>query len=230
MNGTEVTMETSHPTLPSGNLCVLVLDDSEFDRTRMRRLIAQADRTVEVITCSDIQDLEKALDENVVDLCLIDHQLRDASGLDAVAVVKKRLETEEVPVVMISGREDTEAVVSSMRAGCVDYVGKGNLTAEKLHGVIYNSIAETFSNPAMKSEVQDATRNVIRGMAEGCMSELQPKLRRMYRQISFIRGCHNQGLTPSPEALDEIETHCLNIWRFFDEIENYSNSFNMVHH
>ncbi|MFV1923622.1 hypothetical protein [Phaeobacter sp. JH18-32] len=52
----------------------------------------------------------------------------------------------------------------------------------------------------------------------------------MYRQISFIRGCHNQGLTPSPEALDEIETHCLNIWRFFDEIEHYSNSFNEVRH
>ncbi|MFV1491100.1 response regulator [Phaeobacter sp. JH18-32] len=171
MNGTEVTTQTNHATLPSGNLCVLVLDDSEFDRTRMRRLIAQADRSVNVITCSDIKDFERALDENIVDLCLIDHQLRDASGLDAVAVVKQQLETAEVPVVMISGREDTEAVVSSIRAGCVDYIGKGNLTAEKLHGVIYNSIAETFSNPAMKAEVQEATRNVIRGMAEGCISD-----------------------------------------------------------
>ncbi|APG48048.1 response regulator [Phaeobacter porticola] len=230
MNGTEVTIETGHTTPPSGNLCVLVLDDSEFDRTRMRRLIAQADRTVEVITCSDIHDFEKALGENVVDLCLVDHHLRDASGLDAVAVVKKQLMSEEVPVVMISGREDTEAVVSSIRAGCVDYVGKGNLTAEKLHGVIYNSIAETFSNPALKSEVQAATRNVIRGMAQGCISELQPKLRRMYRQISFIRACHAQGLTPSPEALNEIEDHCLNIWRFFDEIESYSNNFNEIRH
>jgi hypothetical protein len=44
----------------------------------------------------------------------------------------------------------------------------------------------------------------------------------MYRQINFIRSCHAQGLLPSPEALDDIEAQCLVIWRFFDEIDTYS--------
>jgi hypothetical protein len=35
---------------------------------------------------------------------------------------------------------------------------------------------------------------------------------------------------PSPEALDEIEDHCLNIWRFFDEVEAYSASFGETRH
>ncbi|MCA0857086.1 response regulator [Phaeobacter italicus] len=230
MTGPVLTSTANRAVSAAPQLCIVVLDDSEFDRSRMRRMITQTSAGVKVVTCDNIADFKVALEQHPVDLCLVDHQLRDASGLDAIAALKDQSGCADVPVVMVSGFEDTESIVSSMRAGCVNYVGKESLTAQKLHDVIFTSIAETFSDPELEEQVNKAARDVISGLAQGCISELQPRLRRMYRQISFIRGCHAQGVLPSPEALDEIEDHCLNIWRFFDEVEAYSTSFGETRH
>lgn len=215
---------------PRTSLCVVVLDDSEFDRKRVERMIKKSAMPVQVVSCGTLEEFDEAITDYPADVCLIDHQLQGATGLDAMAKVKARLGAKSMPVIMISGREDVEAVVDSMRAGCVDYVGKGNLTAEKLQKVIYDAIADAFSGPDMTQEVLEATNNVLTGISNGCVTELQPRLRRMYNQASFIRSCHAQGVLPSPEALDEIEEHCLMIWRFFDEIAQYCDSLGKTRH
>ena len=41
------------------NLRVLVLDDSEFDRTRLHRLISKLEPNTEVVSCSNIEEFQK---------------------------------------------------------------------------------------------------------------------------------------------------------------------------
>jgi DNA-binding NtrC family response regulator len=211
-------------------LQVLVLDDSDFDRKKIERLIKKADEELDVISCSDLQQFEEALQCQKIDICLVDHQLRGVSGLDAVGLLKRGVDTTQVPVVMISGRDDTETVVQSMKAGCVDYLAKSALTVEKLHSIIFNAISSSISDSELPECVRQATDDVIGGIADGCMKELKPRLSRMYRQIAFLRACQTRGLRASPEALDDIEDQCLTIWRFFDEIDVYSKGMTETHH
>lgn len=212
------------------NLRVLVLDDSEFDRTRLHRLISKLEPNTEVISCSNIEEFKTELNNGSVDICLIDHHLGEATGLDALEVAKLQKGIDHLPMIMISGQENTETIVESMQAGCVSFLGKDGLTVEKLRDVIYKSLSENFSSEEFGEEVLRATNNVIGAFSKGCVSELQPRLRRVFKQAEFIRSCHAHKLLPSPEALDEIEKHCLMIWRFFDEVENYSAGLDKTKH
>lgn len=204
------------------NLRVLILDDSEFDRKRLTRLIDKGGSALDVITCADLSEFSEKLSQSSIDICLIDHQLRGSTGLEAVKAVKECTDFSDLPVVMISGREDTRTIVQSMNAGCVDFLSKQSITPESLHKTIFDAISNSFPSKAVSDDVRRSTGNVLSGISTACLEELKPRLSRMYRQIAFIRACHNRQLVPSPEALDEIEEQCLTIWRFFDEIESYS--------
>jgi DNA-binding NtrC family response regulator len=212
------------------NLRVLVLDDSEFDRTRLHRLISKLEPNTEVVSCSNIEEFQKELDNGSIDICLIDHHLGEASGLDALEIAKLQKGIDHLPMIMISGQENTETIVESMQAGCASFLGKDGLTVEKLRDVIYKSLSDNFSSEEFGDEVLRATNNVIGAFSKGCVSELQPRLRRVFKQAEFIRSCHAHKLLPSPEALDEIEKHCLMIWRFFAEVENYSEGLDKTKH
>ena len=211
-------------------LRILVLDDDEFDRKRLERLVGKMGDNVMVHPCANVTDLHSALEAEPYDLCVMDYQLGETSGVGAVAALKEDPIHQDMPVIMVSGNSNTDVVVDSMRAGCANYVGKDALSAERLRNVIYDALAENLPDPDMATSLQAATNDVVRGIAKGCISELQPRLRRMYRQIDFIRSCHAGGHLPSPEALNEIEDHCLAIWRFFDEIESYSDQLDATIH
>lgn len=211
-------------------LNILVLDENEFERNRLKRMLIKADPSFEVVPCQNIIEFEAALAEHPIDICLVDPQLEQASGLDAAAKIKDVTALPDLPVIMVSGREDIETVVQSIKAGCADYLGKQTLTPEKLHRKIFDAISFSFTNPALSNEVKRATGDVMNGVASQCSKELKPKLNRMYRQIGFIRSCHTHGLLPSPEALDDIEKQCLAIWRFFDELVSYSSELKETRH
>jgi DNA-binding NtrC family response regulator len=212
------------------SLRVLVLDDSEFDRTRLQRLISKLEPNTEVVSCSNIEEFKKELEHGYIDICLIDHHLGEATGLDALEMARLQDGIGHIPMIMISGQENTETIVESMRAGCASFLGKDGLTVEKLRDVIYKSLSESFSSEEFGEEVMRATNNVIGAFSKGCVTELQPRLRRVFKQAEFIRSCHAHKLLPSPEALDEIEKHCLMIWRFFDEVEHYSEGLDKTKH
>ncbi len=216
--------------LTSDPLRILVLDDSEFDRMKIKRLFSQADNSIEVTCCADLAQFEEALEKGMIDVCLVDHELTGSTGFEALELLNNRAASSALPVVMISGREDTSTVVRSMKAGCVDYLGKGSLTAERLFNSVQNAIAATFSDPKMQDEVRVATGRVLDGITSGCIKELKPRLSRMYKQIAFIRACETKGLLPAPEALDDIEEQCLTIWRFFDEVSSYSENLATTRH
>jgi CheY-like chemotaxis protein len=84
------------------SLRVLVLDDSEFDRTRLHRLITKLEPNTEVVSCSNIEEFEKELHQGCIDICLIDHHLGEATGLDALEVAKLQQGMGHIPVMSFS--------------------------------------------------------------------------------------------------------------------------------
>lgn len=211
-------------------LKILILDDNDFDRQNLKRMMSRMDDQLEAIMCSSFAEFQDELSQERIDLCLIDHHLADVTGLEVVKAIKSSAALANIPVVMISGTEDIQTIVQSMNAGCTDYLSKHNLTAESLHHTIHSAIAAAFTGPEFAEQVRQSSSNVMRAIADDCVGELKPKLRRMYRHVSFIRSCHAQSVFPSPDALDDVEEQCLTIWRFFDEVETYSQGLSKTRH
>lgn len=211
-------------------LTVLLLDDDAFDRMHLQRLVKKISRPIDVVSCSTLEEFDRELARKTADICIVDHGLHNGSGLDAIKALKTAQGMSHVPVVMISGREDIKTVVESMKAGCVDYINKDNLTAQRLSETIRKAISTSFADPELSAQVQEATRYVISGISKGCIKELKPRLSSIYRQIAFIRACETRGLFPSPEALDDIEEQIMTIWRFFDEVQSYGNGLTSARH
>lgn len=211
--------------VPDFDLNVLVVDDEAFDRKRLERLASKLGASVSVRTCRDEADFRASLDSGVYDICFVDNNMGAWCGAQAVDVLHHHPHHKETPVVMVSSRDDTETAVQAIKAGCINYIEKGKLTADRLRETVCEALTENLADAVSREQLQQVADCIVTGLAEGCIGELRPRLRAMYRQICFIRDCHAAGVMPSPEALETIETNCLQIWRFADELSDYGRTF-----
>ena len=109
-----------------GALRLLVVDDDEFDRLAVRRLLKSADlRTVVDEAATPEETLERLASETY-DCVLLDYYI---PGVDGHALIRAISEAvPDVPVVIFTGRGDEDVAVDLMKAGVADYLPKASLT------------------------------------------------------------------------------------------------------
>jgi class 3 adenylate cyclase/CheY-like chemotaxis protein len=101
---------------------ILVVDDNASNRDLLgRRLVHEGH---EVTTAKSGREALKILAEQEFDLILLDLMMPDMNGIE----VLERLKAEEgwfnIPVIMISGLSETDAVIRCIEAGAEDYLPK----------------------------------------------------------------------------------------------------------
>ena len=101
---------------------ILVVDDSDTNRDLLERRLVHEGHTVKTVESG-----EKALDalaaENF-DLVLLDLMMPDMNGIEVLERLKADEALYRVPVVMISGLSEIEAVIRCIEAGAEDYLPK----------------------------------------------------------------------------------------------------------
>jgi signal transduction histidine kinase len=123
----------------SGSLRILIVDDDEVDRLAVRLLLRQAAVEAEVEDCLDAPSALQAVAAGRADCVLLDH---DLAGTDGVSVLRDlRANGCSVPIVSLTGQRDEELAVELMKAGAVDYLNKGTLTAERLERSLRYALA-----------------------------------------------------------------------------------------
>ena len=99
---------------------VLIIDD---DRSLCRSLEIQlSDQGYEVAVAVTATEGLAALEHRRPEIVLLDLNLPDMDGLEVLQ--RMRAEDEELPVVMITGRQDMKATIEAMRSGAFDYLRK----------------------------------------------------------------------------------------------------------
>ncbi|MGK3905386.1 response regulator, partial [Enterococcus faecium] len=58
------------------------------------------------------------------DLAIVDMVMPETSGLQMLAEIRGSRETADLPVIMITGRSDPQAVVEALAAGADDHIAK----------------------------------------------------------------------------------------------------------
>jgi PAS domain S-box-containing protein len=103
-------------------LHILYLEDEADFVEMVHSLLTQDGLDADVKLVNNLADFEKALDTNTFDVILSDYRLSSFTGLDALAIVKKRYP--HTPFILVSGTIGEQAAIESLKAGATDYVLK----------------------------------------------------------------------------------------------------------
>lgn len=100
---------------------LLIVDDNEMNRDMFARRLARKGYDVEI--ADSASQLEERL-KHGVDLVLLDIEMPDITGLDALASIRKTYSPTELPVVMVTARSQGEDIVKALELGANDYITK----------------------------------------------------------------------------------------------------------
>lgn len=105
-------------------LTALVIDDSETLRAEILQILKEASLFDSYLEACDGLEGFKVLLNNRVDLVLCDLEMPRMDGFRFLAMMRAREEFQDVPVIILTGREDRDTKIRGLEQGASDYLTK----------------------------------------------------------------------------------------------------------
>jgi len=103
---------------------ILVIDDSGMARQEVIQILRQNSPGTTFFEAADgIEGLKMALNKPI-DLMICDVEMPGMDGFKFLHMLSHRDELQDIPVIMVTGREDAEAKIRGLEQGASDYVTK----------------------------------------------------------------------------------------------------------
>jgi len=128
---------------PTQKPSVLIVEDNP---TGIASLVGILSGACELVIAKSLSSARKLLSADI-DLILLDLYLPDGTGLEFLSELKKSDAYRNLPVVCITGSEDTNDIETAFREGAIDYVLK------PFNKTILSAKVSTFIDFKRKSEV-----------------------------------------------------------------------------
>tara|TARA_R110000787_G_scaffold182915_6_gene294911 strand:+ start:1129 stop:1788 length:660 start_codon:yes stop_codon:yes gene_type:complete len=192
----------------------LLLDDSNFDRERIRRLSGKTELAVQLDEVGSIEELDVAVLRASYDLILIDYRLPVGDGMKALSHILDDPMNRDAGKIMITGDAGVETAVQAMRGGCHDFLTKESMNVEVLRAAMLNAMTVARQRLQMQADHQ---RDIIRQGLVAALndSEVQEHMASMFRE-QLARTHSDQAKLIS--AMDAAEINVL-LAGFTDEDE-----------
>jgi PleD family two-component response regulator len=159
---------------------VLVVDDDLLDRDVLVRPLASRGFRVDAV--NDAAACMERLEREPPDLVLLDVSMPMLTGVDLLRLMRQRWTAEALPVIMVSGRTDSEDVVAGLEAGANDYVLKPvNLRVLMARMGVALKIRESVRR-LLEAERH---REKLRALGDAC-EHLGPPLQRMLEETTRL--------------------------------------------
>ena len=103
---------------------ILVVDDSDAARAAIRRPLEEAEldlRVVEAVDGAEALPLALAGD---IDIVITDIIMPKLDGLELLRAIRKQLDADNLPIILVTSRADGETRAMSFEAGVNDYLSK----------------------------------------------------------------------------------------------------------
>ena len=106
-------LEDAASRAPPETMAILVVDDSAVPRAKLRKLFER--NGYEVVTANDgVQALEAMSDKKFA-VIITDLEMPNMNGFELIAAIQGKLETEDIPVIAITGHEEMQAQVQNLQ-------------------------------------------------------------------------------------------------------------------
>ncbi|EQC45496.1 PleD family two-component system response regulator [Bacteriovorax sp. Seq25_V] len=122
---------------------ILVVDDDRINNKMICKKLEK--RGFEVVEAFNGHECLEAVENKQIDLVLLDIMMPDMFGSDVLVELRKNYSAFELPIIMVTGKSETEDIVECLRAGANDYIVKpinievalarisAQLTLKKMH-------------------------------------------------------------------------------------------------
>ncbi|MCX7066975.1 MAG: phosphate regulon transcriptional regulator PhoB [Methylococcales bacterium] len=104
------------------NCNILVVEDEDAIRAMLIMVLEQANFTP--VAAADTQEAQKALNEAIPDLILLDWMLPGISGVEWARRLKKEPMYRDIPIILLTARGEEEDKVRGLEIGADDYMTK----------------------------------------------------------------------------------------------------------
>ena len=158
----------------------LVVDDSPDMRKLIQSILTTKGQT-EVLTAESARDAFRhlAIEDHesgdvAIDLILMDIMMSDMDGIRACQRIKAVERLRETPIIMVTGRTDSEDLRAAFAAGAMDYITKPLNSVELL--------ARVSSALALKRAID------IRKARERELVERHGQLEQALKEVKVLRG------------------------------------------
>lgn len=101
---------------------LLIVDDNEMNRDMLARRLARSGYLVDV--AENARQLMQRVKESSTDLVLLDIEMPEVGGFDALEALRNDYSPSELPIIMVSARNQREDIVKALNLGTNDYLTK----------------------------------------------------------------------------------------------------------
>src|SRR5258708_1824042 len=101
---------------------LLIVDDNEMNRDMLARRLLRKGYVVKL--AENAKELLERVKEDPVDLVLLDIEMPEVSGLDALQQLRDHYSAAQLPVIMVTARAQSEDIVKALDLGANDYLTK----------------------------------------------------------------------------------------------------------
>lgn len=97
-----------------------MIDDQRFDRSRLLRLINGLEFNTHVVEADCLLRMRTMLEADKFDLILVDLNLPDGTGLQAVDAIHLDPRNRQAATIMITGEGQNDVAIEALKRGCSD--------------------------------------------------------------------------------------------------------------
>lgn len=164
---------------------ILIVDDNAEVLERSRKLLTQVGYNV--TACTSGEEALEFLDTNMVDLVLLDINMPSMNGYEVCLRIRQRFALDDLPVVFLTSREDSDSVTKGFHSGASDFVSKNAIDDILLARVnVHIRLSRSLRYLRDISLTDDMTGCYNRRHGMNSLRELFSRARRYGTQFSLI--------------------------------------------
>jgi len=131
---------------------VLLVEDNDADARLVRELLAESPRgRFEIVHVHYLSEALEVLKKGDVDVTLLDLSLPDSTGFATITSVY--VAAPDVPIVVMSGRDDETITAKAVEEGAQDYLVKGHVdSAALVHSLLFAMERQRILNEKLSTK------------------------------------------------------------------------------
>ena len=201
---------------------VLILEDSAIDQELIRRAASKSNLELNFEFAETLTRFAEVIRSKTFDLAILDFQLPDGTGLEALRLISKPGLNDQCATIMIASEANISVAITALKAGCSDFIIKEDLTPATIRRAVLNAMQKTVlrQKVTQASKKLATLRGALREHAELSSSIMRPMLDKTLSQVSAVDFVLRQSGQPASEMrLGMIAENCRLISRLCESIE-----------
>jgi class 3 adenylate cyclase len=200
---------------------VILVDDNPTNLKIGKHVLSEKYR---VATFPSAEKLLSALENNHPEIILLDIDMPDMNGYEAIKILKSKLETKNIPVIFLTGKTESDDELEGLSLGAIDYITKPFNPALLLKRIEVHLLLEEQRKTLEKQAVdlQYYNNNLRRAFSTYLSEDVVEEIisdptrlqlggikRKMTALFTDIKGFTSIAETLAPEKLVDLLNHYL---------------------